>query len=157
MTKESCKLKRRYRAEVERVLRYVTLSTIMGLRPESLSMPHIGSLLLMSFGPQQMALLPRPFMGRGISISRYGPQIEKIDGMENSLIPVDHTSTVTTPARHFLPPFDGRAFLAFLSASTLRDFLMSSLLLISRLLPAPSLNLPILFSLASATLFLRST
>lgn len=75
---------------------------------------------------------------------------------EICLILVEYTSTVVTPTRHFLPPLDGRAFLAFLSASILRDFLISSLLLISRLLPAPSLNLPILFSLASATLFLRS-
>lgn len=74
---------------------------------------------------------------------------------KNALNYADHAYTVEF-FPYFLPPFDGRAFLAFLSASILRDLLMSSLLLISRLLPAPSLNLPILFSLASATLFLRS-
>lgn len=75
---------------------------------------------------------------------------------KNDLNSADHASTVVFISHYLLPPFDGRAFFAFLSASTLRLFLMSSRLLTSRLLPAPSLNLPILFSLASATLFLRS-
>lgn len=142
-----------YQARNERVLYCVIYNTIVGMilvhATHRISSTHL------SWTPSQGRVF-QSLIGRGYLQEWKGPSTENTDGMENSLIPADYTSIVAAPVPYFLPPFDGRAFLAFLSASILRDFLMSSLLLISRLLPAPSLNLPILFSLASATLFLRS-
>lgn len=141
-----------FRTEMERVLSHVTFNTIVDII--FVHATHRFSLTHFSWTPSESRAF-QTLNGRGY-LYNWKRAPENTDGMKNELIPADYTSTRATPGPYFLPPFDGRAFLAFLSASILRDFLMSSLLLISRLLPAPSLNLPILFSLASATLFLRS-